>query len=186
MEWFKAPNCLYNSEAFDKKQVLESQYDQLMSTPIKRPSTPRTQVSSMQIVFGSILAISLLLAINFSGRIAAGRRIEADRDSLLRNISTLQARATALRSELDYVDSDAFVEKWARKEGRMVKGDEVLVVPVPGRATPMPAARNPELEAVVATVFRLPAAVRRQLTLLLPAFTLRVTLCPTISRIGYR
>jgi cell division protein FtsB len=119
-----------------------------MSTPVKRPSTPRTQVSSMQIVFGSILAISLLLAINFSGRIAAGRRIEADRDSLLKNISTLQARATALRSELDYVDSDAFVEKWARKEGRMVKGDEMLVVPVPGRATPM-AAPTPFVPATI-------------------------------------
>ena len=119
-----------------------------MSTPVKRPLTPKNQVSSMQIMFGSILAISLLLAINFSGRIAAGRRIEADRDSLLKNISTLQARATALSSELDYVDSDAFVEKWARKEGRMVKGDEMLVVPVPGRATPM-AAPTPFVPATI-------------------------------------
>ncbi len=93
----------------------------------------------MQIVFGSILAISLLLAINFSGRIAAGRRIESERDTLEEVISTLQAQATALRSELNYVNSDNFVEKWARKEGKMVKGDEVLVIPVPGQATPEPA-----------------------------------------------
>jgi cell division protein FtsB len=93
----------------------------------------------MQIVFGSILAISLLLAINFSGRIAAGRRIESERDNLEQVISTLQAQATALRAELNYVNSDAFVEKWARKEGKMVKGDEVLVIPVPGQATPEPA-----------------------------------------------
>ncbi len=93
----------------------------------------------MQIVFGSILAISLLLAINFSGRIAAGRRIESERDTLEEVISTLQAQATALRSELNYVNSDYFVEKWARKEGKMVKGDEVLVIPVPGQATPEPA-----------------------------------------------
>ncbi len=92
----------------------------------------------MQIVFGSILAISLLLAINFSGRIAAGRRIEAERDNLMRDITTLQAQATAMKGQLNYVNSDAFIEQWARKEGKMVKGDEVLVVPVPGRSTPQP------------------------------------------------
>lgn len=110
-----------------------------MTSPVKRPLAPRGQISSMQIVFGSILAISLLLAINFSGRIAAGRRIESERDNLEEVISTLQAQATALRSELNYVNSDTFVEKWARKEGKMVKGDEVLVIPVPGQATPEPA-----------------------------------------------
>jgi len=109
------------------------------STPVKRPLSPKGQISSMQIVFGSILAISLLLAINFSGRIAAGRRIEAERDNLMRDISTLQARATDMNGQLKYVNSDAFIEEWARKEGKMVKGDEVLVIPVPGRNTPQPA-----------------------------------------------
>jgi cell division protein FtsB len=92
----------------------------------------------MQIVFGSILAISLLLAINFSGRIAAGRRIEDERDNLQEVIGTLQARATALRSELNFVQSDSYIEQWARAEGKMVKGDEMLVVPVPGLMTPAP------------------------------------------------
>ena len=109
-----------------------------MSTPVKRPLTPRGQGSSLQIVFGSILAISLLLAINFSGRIAAGQRIASDRDTILRSISTLQAQATALQSQLGYVSSDGFIEQWARGEGKMVKGDEVLVVPVPGPMTPQP------------------------------------------------
>jgi cell division protein FtsB len=87
----------------------------------------------MQIVFGSILAISLLLAINFSGRIAAGRRIEAQRREIEQSIQTLQAQATALRSALSYYGSDAFVEQWARREGKMVREREVLVVPVPGK-----------------------------------------------------
>jgi hypothetical protein len=110
-----------------------------MSTPVqKRPSTPRPQGSSLQIVFGSILAISLLLAINFSGRIAAGRQIESKRDDLMRSITTLEAQATVLNSQLNYVSSDSFVKDWARREGRMVKGDEVLVVPVPGPSAPRP------------------------------------------------
>lgn len=109
-----------------------------MSTPVKRPLAPRGQGSSLQIVVGSILAISLLLAINFSGRIAAGRRIVSERDKLQDQISTLQAQATALQGELNFVSSDGFIEQWARKEGRMVKGDEVLVIPVPGPSTPQP------------------------------------------------
>jgi cell division protein FtsB len=109
-----------------------------MSTPVKRPLAPRNQGSSLQIVFGSILAISLLLAINFSGRIAAGRQIDTKRDALDQSISTLQAQATALQSELNFVNSDAFIGQWARKEGRMVKPNEVLIVPVPGPMTPEP------------------------------------------------
>jgi uncharacterized protein (DUF58 family) len=94
----------------------------------------------MQIVFGSILAISLLLAINFSGRIAAGRNISAQRVELEQNIQTLEIRATSLKADLNFVSSDAFVEQWARKEGRMVKSNERLVVPVPGQVTAQPVA----------------------------------------------
>jgi hypothetical protein len=110
-----------------------------MSIPVKQSSrVPSQQGSSLQIVFASILAISLLLAINFTGRIAANRQIEGKRDDLLKSISTLQAQATGLQSELNYVNSNAFVSQWARKEGRMVKGEEVLVVPVPGMVAPGP------------------------------------------------
>lgn len=93
----------------------------------------------MQIVFGSILAISLLLAINFSGRIAAGQRIQAELRVLQSTIQSEQIRATALKVQSDFVDSDAFVEQWARsQEGKMVKQGEVLIVPVPGRQQPTP------------------------------------------------
>jgi cell division protein FtsB len=122
-----------------------------MSTPVtKRPSPPRNQGSSLQIVFGSILAISLLLAINFSGRIAAGRQIETKRDDLMRAITTLEAQATALNSQLNYVSSDSFVNDWARREGRMVKGDEVLVVPVPGPSSGPKIAATPFVDTSIA------------------------------------
>ena len=97
----------------------------------------------MQIVFGSILAISLLLAINFSGRIAAGQRIQAELSILQATIGYEEMKATALKQEFDFVSSDAFVEEWARgPEGMMIKPGEVLVIPVPGkqqvRPTPTP------------------------------------------------
>jgi cell division protein FtsB len=114
----------------------------------KPRSTPRP-ISSMQIVFGSILAISLLLAINFSGRIAAGRQLNAQRQELLYSIQTLEARATALRTELNFYASDAFIEEWARREGKMIKPGEVLVVPVPPFTTPTPIRTPTPLPEVV-------------------------------------
>ncbi len=103
----------------------------------KRPSAPRL-LSNIQIAFSAILAISLLLAISFSGRIAAGHKVQSERDVLVGDISTLGAQATALKGEYDYVNSDAFIENWAHGEGKMVKPGEVLIVPVPGVATPQP------------------------------------------------
>ncbi len=94
--------------------------------------------SNMQIVFSSILAISLLLAISFSGRIAAGHQMNAQRGNLLGVIATLRGQATALKGQFNYVASDAFIEDWARGEGKMVKPGEVLVNPVPGIVTPQP------------------------------------------------
>ncbi|HVO42217.1 MAG TPA: septum formation initiator family protein [Aggregatilineales bacterium] len=102
----------------------------------------------MQIVFGSILTISLLLAINFSGRIAAGQRINARLEDIQNNIATLEIKATALKSELNYINSDAFIEHWAHTEGKMVRPNEILVRPVPG-ATPIPAATSTTVPAVV-------------------------------------
>ena len=99
---------------------------------------PPRLFSNIQIVFGAILAISLLLAINFSGRIAAGHKVESEHENLLHQISTLGAQATALKGEYNFVNSDAFIEIWAHGEGKMVKDGEVLVVPVPGVATPQP------------------------------------------------
>jgi len=108
-------------------------------TDNRDPRAPAPRLfSNIQIVFGAILAISLLLAINFSGRIAAGHKVEAEHENLLGQISTLSAQATALNGEYNFVNSDAFIEIWAHGEGKMVKDGEVLVVPVPGVATPQP------------------------------------------------
>lgn len=88
----------------------------------------------MQIVFGSILAISLLLAINFSGRIAAGQRIQSELSALQATITRLQAKATQLHGELGFIKSDAYIEQWARgPEGNMAKSGEKLVRVVPGQ-----------------------------------------------------
>ncbi|NPV66086.1 MAG: hypothetical protein HPY64_02940 [Anaerolineae bacterium] len=114
-------------------------------------------LSGMQILFASILAIGLLLAINFSSRIAAGQRIQRDRQALEMEIATLEAEQAALIQERDYARSDEYVVSWARSEGKMVQPNEVLVIPVPASkplptATPTPLppeALFPEEEPIV-------------------------------------
>ncbi len=86
----------------------------------------------MQILFASILAIGLLLAINFSNRITTGQQIQSIREELELEIAILETEQAALQQELDYVRGDDYVAAWAREEGKMIREGEVLVVPVPG------------------------------------------------------
>lgn len=116
--------------------------------PPRNRQTTNRPLSGMQILFASILAIGLLLAINFSNRITAGQRIQADRDALEMEIVLLEAERETLRQELEYARSDEYVEAWARSEGKMVRTGEVLVVPVPAGnpiATPEVAVQAPAL-----------------------------------------
>jgi len=98
-----------------------------MSTKRKRTG----QLSGVQVMFAAILAIGLLLAINFSSRIAAGQPLQDTYDRVQSEIDQLKQVQGALITERDYVRSDAFVEQWARSEGKMIRPGEVLVVPVP-------------------------------------------------------
>lgn len=121
-----------------------------------RRAPRRQQISSLQIVFAAILSIGLLLVINFSGRIARGQLMEAQRHELEATITVLEAEKQTLLRERDYSADDAYVEYWAHTESKMVREGEVLVIPVPaGNAEPtappptpivvMPESAEPEI-----------------------------------------
>jgi cell division protein FtsB len=82
-------------------------------------------------MFTAILAIALILAINFSSRIAATQPLQQTYDEVSAEIERLRQEQADLIVERDYVRSDAYVEQWARDEGKMVRPGEVLIVPVP-------------------------------------------------------
>ena len=94
----------------------------------------RSQISSVQVMFAAILSIGLILAINFSARIAASQPLQAAYSRVSSEIATLQVQQAQLTSQRDYVLSDAYVEQWARSDGKMVRPGEVLVIPVPSSA----------------------------------------------------
>jgi hypothetical protein len=106
-------------------------------TPIRRaPRPPRRrerpqQLSSLQIVLAAVLSVGLLLVINFSGRIARGQQMEIERKRLQATIDVLETQHIDLLRERDYAANDASVEHWAQTEGKMVRENEILVIPIP-------------------------------------------------------
>lgn len=114
-----------------------------MTEQTTQPNRKRgRQVSSVQVTFAAILAIGLLLAINFSSRIAAGQPLQEAYNRALAEVEALQREQGDLVALRDYARSDAYVETWARDEGKMIRPGEVLVIPVPAglivEATPTP------------------------------------------------
>jgi cell division protein FtsB len=96
------------------------------------------QFSGVQVLFAAILTIGLFLAIDFSGRISAGRPIQQAYEQVSTEIERLRREQAALSAQRDYVRSDAYVSLWARTDGKMVLPGERLVIPVPSSADIQP------------------------------------------------
>ena len=73
---------------------------------------------------------------------------------LLSLIKQLEKDQADLTRERDYVQSDDYVESWARDEGKMLQPGEHLVVPV-GSQSSAEATPEPVEQAVVQTYFYL-------------------------------
>jgi cell division protein FtsB len=101
-------------------------------TPPRPDQRSRTGIlSGVQIMFAAILAVGLSATITFTSRIAEGQPLQEAYNRVQQEIDDLQQEQQALIAERDYVRSDAYVERWARGDGKMIRPGEVLVVPVP-------------------------------------------------------
>lgn len=121
-----------------------SQAEQEISS---RPTTRRPrQLSSTQVMFAVILAIALMLAVQFSSRISEERRLNEIRNTVEDEIALLQREQVELVDQLDFVASDAYVEEWARREGRMVRDSMVLVIPIPASSIQTETQIQPSIE----------------------------------------
>lgn len=129
-------------------------------TPRKPPSRPdapprpkkrrSSQLSGVQIMFAAILAIGMVLGINFSSRIASSQPLRTYYAGMETEIAQLQQEQQRLIEERDFAQSEAYVEQWARGEGKMVRPGEVLVIPrsiaPEAQPTPTPAPLLAEVE----------------------------------------
>lgn len=119
---------------------MTNQPSPIYSAPSNKQRHPR-QLTSTQIMFAAILAIGLMLAINFSGRIAADRELRDVQAAVLQEIDLLEREQVELERQLAFVRSDAYVERWARNEGRLVRDGDVLVKPIPAQRFSQPVRR---------------------------------------------
>lgn len=87
------------------------------------------QLTSVQLMLAVALTIGLALALNFSSRINLDRDLARIHAEFSHEIETLLARQQQLIAELEYVKSDAYVEYWARDEGKMIREGEFLILP---------------------------------------------------------
>ncbi len=110
-----------------------------------------SQLSGVQIMFAAILAIGLILGLNFTNLVATSQPLQRKFTDLQAEIERLEREQSDLIDERNAVRGDAYVESWARDEGKMVRPGEVLVIPVPSavqaEATLEP--RQPETQVVL-------------------------------------
>ena len=76
------------------------------------------------------IVAAVLLALGFNSRLTAIRQMRQDEAYLKQAVAAEETRQAGLKTYLDYVRSDSYVEHWARVDARMIKAGEGAVVPV--------------------------------------------------------
>ena len=128
-------------------------YDQRQETSLKHspkssgktPSRPPLTLLQILVIIG--LIAGLLIMLDFNRRQGEAQRLEADRDRAGTEVAQLALERSALETQVAYATTDAAVIAWAHEHGKLVQGDEVLVVPVvptaQATAAPPPLAAPP-------------------------------------------
>ena len=104
----------------------------------------RQYLASLQLMFTVALALGMLLAFQFAKRIKEAQPLRAEFAQTKAEVLALEVERAALREELAFIQSDAYVEFWARGEAKMLRPGETLVFTL--NATPnldVPAATAP-------------------------------------------
>lgn len=96
-----------------------------------------------------LITIALAVVLDFGRRATVSAGLQSEARRLERQVATLEAEHRALQIQQEWVQTDDYVEEWARTEGVMVLQGETPVVPVPARqaapveeASPTPSAES--------------------------------------------
>jgi cell division protein FtsB len=90
----------------------------------------RAGVSLNQFVALIVVTIVISLMVDFGRKVALHRRLQAEEARLDRAVEYEEDRGEYLEWLRGYVQSEQFVDAWARREWKMVKPGETSVVPV--------------------------------------------------------
>ena len=78
-----------------------------------------------------LITIALTVTLDLGRRAAVSADLQRETEQLEDQVATLEAENRALMTQREWVQTDDFVEEWARTEGAMVLYGETPVVPVP-------------------------------------------------------
>ncbi len=96
----------------------------------------RPLLSIPQIIILLIVIGILFIGLDLTRRAQAGRLVGAGGESLQQEISLEATRQIELQATLEYVQSDDYVEAYARDEGGYILPGEKRIVPMPIEAPP--------------------------------------------------
>ena len=85
----------------------------------------------LAIVVGVVVAVAVagLIAWGFAQQVALARQLKAEEARLEEAVATAQVRHGELVELSEYVQTDPYVEEWARGKVKMTKRGEVLTIP---------------------------------------------------------
>ncbi|MCL2287062.1 MAG: septum formation initiator family protein [Firmicutes bacterium] len=92
----------------------------------KKPKArkPRSKVTFFFLVFwAAIIGLSFTLIV---GQVRQYNELRARAEELNANIEQLTAKNEELEHQIDFFDSDAYIERQARERLRMVRPDEII------------------------------------------------------------
>ena len=96
----------------------------------------RPLLSIPQIIILLIVVGILFVGLDITRRAQAGQLVGVGEESLLEEINLESTRQIELQATLEYVQSDDYVEAYARDEGGYIKPGEKRIVPMPVEAPP--------------------------------------------------
>ncbi len=98
----------------------------------------RPLLTLTQFLVLAAVIIGLIVALDLNRRAQAGRLVGADGAVLEEELEFQQTRQVELQATLVYVQSDEYVEVYAREEGGFLLPGETGIVPLLIEATPSP------------------------------------------------
>jgi cell division protein FtsB len=99
-----------------------------------------------------VLIIVVGLAWAFTQQLRLARELRGEVEQLEHAVATQQALRAYLTATLEYVQTDEYVEQFAREEAKMAKPGEVVMIPVLRGGSERAAAPPPEPPEEAATV----------------------------------
>jgi cell division protein FtsB len=91
------------------------------------PELNRSRVATLVAAIVVVATAGIILW-GFTQQLVLARQMRDEEKRLTQAVATERARHDELVAQLDYVQSDEYVEEWARTEARMSKSGEIVIV----------------------------------------------------------